>query len=287
MFLGCSENFQRKSFCFSLSSLHVGASHSSFKFWHDPWVRNLPLISQFSSHVISTSNSHNLATISEFLQAGQRSLPQSNHTDIIDLRSRILQIQVHNSEHVTWNDSRAVSITTIWNSIRTVNSQPPWFDLVWNSFSIPKCSFIAWLALKNRLLTKDRMISFGMNVDPACLLCSSPETVHHLYLDCPYFDLLRCASPVPFNTDWRECQSGNCFIGSPSSIDKQVASVYFTAAVHYVWKERNFRLHNSGKCHPTQVAIQEIKRVVKEKLFSSSKFKNHVAKNRTVLLLLY
>lgn len=43
--------------------------------------------------------------------------------------------------------------------------------VMWYSISISKCSFIIWLALKDRLLTKDRMTWFGINVDPECVLC--------------------------------------------------------------------------------------------------------------------
>lgn len=38
---------------------HVGSSNSAFKFWLDPWVQNLPLVSEFPEHVIGTANSQN------------------------------------------------------------------------------------------------------------------------------------------------------------------------------------------------------------------------------------
>lgn len=41
----------------------------------------------------------------------------------------------------------------------------PWLAAIWNPLQVPKCSFLMWLALKNRLLTKDRKVVFGQNVN--------------------------------------------------------------------------------------------------------------------------
>lgn len=220
--------------------IQVGASNSCFKFWHDPWLNNRPLLSQYPRHIIIAARSQSMAPISEFLHDGQWSLPRSRILDITDLRIRILQSTTHSSDHVLWDGAKKVSMSTIWNTIKTSSTPVPWFHLVWNSFSIPKCSFILWLALQNRLLTKDRMLSFSMNVDPRCSLCNNAESVHHLFSHCPYFDIIRRAIPIPLHIDWGEFQQGNFFTNSPSNIFKMVGSLFVAVAVHYVWKDEIF-----------------------------------------------
>lgn len=48
-----------------------------------------------------------------------------------------------------------------------------------------------WLALQNHLLTKDRMLRCGMNVDQNCVLCSTGvENVQHIFEQCLYSTLV-------------------------------------------------------------------------------------------------
>uniref|UniRef100_A0A803PM74 Reverse transcriptase zinc-binding domain-containing protein n=1 Tax=Cannabis sativa TaxID=3483 RepID=A0A803PM74_CANSA len=46
-----------------------------------------------------------------------------------------------------------------------------WCNEVWGRFNIPKHSFILWLAIQNRLKTKDRLQRFQIVNDATCNLC--------------------------------------------------------------------------------------------------------------------
>ncbi|KAK7256204.1 hypothetical protein RIF29_29642 [Crotalaria pallida] len=55
---------------------------------------------------------------------------------------------------------------------------------VWNSYSIPKHCFIVWLAIKDRLRTKNSLSMF-MQVQPECILCNrAMESRDHLFFEC-------------------------------------------------------------------------------------------------------
>ncbi|XP_074304161.1 uncharacterized protein LOC141638873 [Silene latifolia] len=61
----------------------------------------------------------------------------------------------------------------------------PWSSFVWNRVAIPKVTFINWLYINHRLLTKDRMGRFGIVSDGLCFLCgSADETMDHLFFYC-------------------------------------------------------------------------------------------------------
>ena len=57
---------------------------------------------------------------------------------------------------------------------------------IWCRMSMPKHSFILWLAVKNRLLTRSRLQKFRMLANANCVLCDADEeTREHLFFKCP------------------------------------------------------------------------------------------------------
>ncbi|XP_021857904.1 uncharacterized protein [Spinacia oleracea] len=62
-----------------------------------------------------------------------------------------------------------------------------WKTIICNSQASPKSTFIVWLAIQNRLTTKDRLLSWNLNINGTCVLCHKcPENVAHLFFDCEY-----------------------------------------------------------------------------------------------------
>lgn len=62
-----------------------------------------------------------------------------------------------------------------------------WYIIVWHKHRIPKCVFITWLTLHERILTKDRLQRLGISADQTCILCNQGnESIQHFYFDCPF-----------------------------------------------------------------------------------------------------
>ncbi|XP_074297044.1 uncharacterized protein LOC141627718 [Silene latifolia] len=62
-----------------------------------------------------------------------------------------------------------------------------WYPMVWNRIALPKHNFIAWLYAWGRLLTKDRMMQYGISLDGTCDLCGLfNESRDHLFFDCVF-----------------------------------------------------------------------------------------------------
>ena len=62
-----------------------------------------------------------------------------------------------------------------------------WHRLLWASLAIPKHVIIAWMAILNKLPTKDRLTSWGMDVDMECVLCHhESETRSRLLFGCSF-----------------------------------------------------------------------------------------------------
>ena len=74
----------------------------------------------------------------------------------------------------------------VWSVIRPKKSKVSWHKLVWSTFNIPKHAFITWLAILNRLPTKDRLKAWGMDIDGNCVFCNEQETRNHLFFECNF-----------------------------------------------------------------------------------------------------
>ncbi|XP_021852235.1 uncharacterized protein [Spinacia oleracea] len=62
-----------------------------------------------------------------------------------------------------------------------------WANAIWCKLAQPKHRFISWLAVLERLSTKDRLKLFGVSVDDLCLLCGVEVENHsHLFFGCQY-----------------------------------------------------------------------------------------------------
>ncbi|KAL4385159.1 hypothetical protein GQ457_15G001640 [Hibiscus cannabinus] len=80
-----------------------------------------------------------------------------------------------------------ISIIDIWDAIRFRKERVLWHKLIWHAFHIPKHSIVVWMAILNRLPTRDRLSSFGMQVEIGCVLCGrKQETRDHIFFDCVF-----------------------------------------------------------------------------------------------------
>lgn len=275
--------FQVRDIAMRFIKFHIGGN-SRFLLWHDPWLIGKPLIQHFGVQLISIMESTNLATVNSIIRNSLWVPHGSNHVLAIEMRQLLLNVRILSRDNLSWNDdtSQQVSISTIWDSIRRRTVSPPWLQILWHSLHIPKCSFILWLALKNRLLTFDRMLQFGMNVDPHCKFCTtSHESAQHLLLHCSYTQQIFINSPLPIGPDWiSDIQD------TSPNITLKINYLFIGAAFYHIWLERNSRVHsNSSK--PTRVLVQSIKQMVRDKVHGCKQFQKLIASNPSLTSLLY
>ena len=277
---------------------HLALSHiryevgafSKFLFWHDPWFHGESLLSKFRSDIISLADSHNFAEVGEYIVNSSWNLPTSNHLDIIELRRRILPISIHSRDVISWGliSNNQVSVTMIWDFLRPRASKPIWFDAVWHVFSIPKCSFLLWLVLKERLLTRDRMLRFNMQTEIVCVLCNNATESHsHLFGSCPYTSEVLCIKGIHFTGDWTSYTSGRFFLNRCTGTKKLVGFLFIASAFFLIWKERNSRIHDTSHCVPACTIRDTVKRMLREKLHSSKRFNREASRDFNLILDLY
>ncbi|XP_039033520.1 uncharacterized protein LOC120169447 [Hibiscus syriacus] len=76
-------------------------------------------------------------------------------------------------------------VKEIWDLIRSKGQIFTWHKLIWFPMNIPKISLIAWMALLNKLPTRDRLLKMGISTDSICVNCSnSYESRDYLFSQC-------------------------------------------------------------------------------------------------------
>lgn len=237
---------------------------------------------------MSTEESFDLAPIRTIINNGTWQTSNSNHVLAIELRRLLTALPISNTDKVLWEGNDNPSISSIWHTIRRTGTAPLWLSAVWNPFTIPKCGFFLWLALKNRLLTKEKMIQFGFNVNPICVLChSSMESAEHIFTDCPYTNSVLKGGSLPITLTWSEWQMGIFTLGRVTNLEKHLAWLYISVVIYSIWRERNTRIHQSGKSNNADQMIYLAKRMVREKVSTNKAVQQQMQRNPTLSSYLY
>ncbi|XP_021724873.1 uncharacterized protein LOC110692182 [Chenopodium quinoa] len=85
-----------------------------------------------------------------------------------------------------WTET-GYSIKEGYNWLQGNSQEVAWTGWMWNAFNVPKHSFIAWIAIHDRLRLKSRLYKSGICDNDKCLLCDvHPETIQHLFFECNY-----------------------------------------------------------------------------------------------------
>ena len=146
--------------------------------------------------VIAKSGSIWIAWIQEYLLKG-RSLWDQEETQnggswawkkLLKLRSLAQRFIIKQDGREMWKfHGNKYSAAAVWREIRPKKEKVAWHRLIWSPFVMPKHAIIAWMAILNRLPTKDRLKSWGLVMEEECPLCKhEQETRNHLFFECSY-----------------------------------------------------------------------------------------------------
>ncbi|KAG7558113.1 Reverse transcriptase domain [Arabidopsis suecica] len=233
----------------------VGSGITS-RFWTDNWTTLGPLIHLTGDLGPRLTGLNIDATVKDALREGNWWISGSrSRNPIIQLLKNclpspsIVSLQEEaDDDNFLWKvgDKQASSVfsaSDTWLFLNPKGVRVDWFKAIWFKGRIPKHAFVSWVTMRHRLHTRDRLISWGMNVSSLCLLCNThDESRQHLFFDCSfaaevwnYFTSRAHVSPPIMFED------GVRWIKNPCQ-DKNVAMILriaFQASIYTLWKERN------------------------------------------------
>ncbi|XP_060190913.1 uncharacterized protein LOC132620252 [Lycium barbarum] len=125
----------------------------------------------------------------------------------------------------------------------------PWKCLMFKTDARSKAVVTMWLHLQGRLLTNDRLMKWGFQVDAECVFCHAPlETNDHLFVYCLFAKslwdrLLRWLQRQSYYaTSWEQHLE---WVIKQAKGRSQAASIFklvYAEVIHAIWIERNQRI---------------------------------------------
>lgn len=167
-------------------------------FWHDNWTSFGPLIELVGERGPLVTGIHIDAVVSEALNREGWWLDRSRSRSptITLLRAYLPNAQeVINSEvddTFVWfpelgRGDGSFSASATWRAFHHYPTVVFWHKAVWFTGRILKHAFITWIAVRDRMVTRDRLRSWGLTVPANCVLCSThQESRNHLLFECAY-----------------------------------------------------------------------------------------------------
>lgn len=241
----------------------VGDGTTTF-FWHDYWILNGPLGTSVSAREIISMGSSMEAKVADCVVEGQWVWPQGVLNKFNELREIPVTILGNRSDRVVWRNRSGVHSDfrtgVVWQDIRTRHSRVDWWHLVWYSSSIPKHSFILWLAIRKKLMTQDRMQLWQSGDELRCVFCElQKDSVEHLFFDCKFtkevMHMLRNHELIfKDSQSWQDLLRRVTASCRGKSISSIVNRLFIGAMVYVVWQERNWRLFQNKRRSTRQVS---------------------------------
>lgn len=165
----------------------------------------------------------------------------------------------------SWYKNGKFCTSAAYDGMRIKYEKNPWMSLIWRNYIPPKFSFILWLALRDKLNTKDHWLTTVE--DPNCIFCKrAPETISHIFFQCCFVkavwfrirrwllirrSMITLLSSIKWiKKDWRG-----------ANIHSKAVVLSFATSVYIIWITRN-RIMFSGSSSTTVETVKMIKTLV-------------------------
>ncbi|XP_019085551.1 PREDICTED: uncharacterized protein LOC109126452 [Camelina sativa] len=250
---------QLKSTIIELLRCEVGDGCSA-SFWFDSWTAFGQLITFIGASGPRLLRIRKDAKVSEAMRDGNWALPAARSDNsqalLVALTDHPPPVQSRGRDTFLWRNASgnflpSFSSKETWEQLRVHNPLVPWSEVIWFKEHVPRYSFIAWLAMLNRLPTRDRLRRWGMNIPATCVLCSNGEEDHnHLFFECSFSSGLWTffAEKFPPNPPATLAAASSWILHHSQPHLRRIKTILkllFQSVVYHLWKERNARIFSA------------------------------------------
>ncbi|XP_059315745.1 uncharacterized protein LOC132066453 [Lycium ferocissimum] len=140
----------------------------------------------------------------------------------------------------------------------------PWKAIMYKNAARPKARFTTWLLMLGRMTTSDRLVKWGVQVDPECGLCHQhAESKEHLYVHCEYtrniwskMEHWMGLLPCTFAT-WEQHITWMIANSKGNSQRAEAFRMIYSETVYGIWMERNGRIFEK-RSREWNIVVKEI-----------------------------
>ena len=171
----------------------------------------------------------------------------------------------------SWVRGTDLNTACAYDFFRPKGTKMIWAKDVWSSCIAPKHSFVLWLSVRSKLLTKDNVKH--IDIDKNCVLCgTAAESIKHLFFDCNFSSNVWNQVRIWLNI--KRLMSTLCSAlkylkkeARGTTWHSKVKKVALATTIYQIWTARNRRLFEGLKPTPASV-IRQIKTQVYKLMFS-------------------
>lgn len=110
---------------------------------------------------------------------------ERNSSALLEIKGASMKNPSGGLDSIAWlrTTNSQLSIKSAWNEVMNKKREVKWAELVWHKKYIPKHTIVIWLAVKQRLMTKDKLVKLGLTNNAKCVLCNCyDEDINHFFV---------------------------------------------------------------------------------------------------------
>ncbi|XP_058223116.1 uncharacterized protein LOC131332831 [Rhododendron vialii] len=139
----------------------IGNGHSTF-LCYDNWHPLGPSMAKFGPRIAYDSGIPKEPSMAHMIHNSSWAFPITQMLELNEIKSSlptIIPSRLRGFDNIRWSltPNGQFTIASLWDKLRSPFPRVLWNKLIWFSGHIPKCSFITWIAIQNRLSTIDRL----------------------------------------------------------------------------------------------------------------------------------
>lgn len=245
-------------------------------FWTSNWSPFGRMDNYLGNKWAISSGIRSTSTLADLWHNGQWCLPPARSDAQVNLQVYLSTLQLTElDDYFEWRINGVVKTSyatvEIYQLLKDHGPKVAWSKEVWNTARIPRHQFLTWLFVLNRCPTMDRLISWGLQSNPICVLCNTAmESRNHMFFACGYSLSLwteisrRCSiTPTPY---WDLTLQ---FLHSLpiKGTKKKLALLGWQSVIYTIWSERNHRIHRST-FKPVNILLKNINVLIRNRASS-------------------
>ncbi|KAF3496837.1 hypothetical protein DY000_02057223, partial [Brassica cretica] len=232
-------------------------------FWFDQWTLLGSLIDSIGPSGPRALRLHLSATVSEAVSESFWNLPAPRSEEAVSFHVDLTTVNVPSTDATpdffSWTVDgvklQTFSSSKTWSNVRERQPFCGWHKTVRFKGHIPKHALTMWVAVLDRLPTRNRLALWGMLTPISCCLCSSSdESRDHIFVECDFTKDL-----------WRKQCSLSCRVQPPlsspglslawcsqniSKPQRTLRNIAVQAIIYNIWAERNDMIFNNKLLTP-------------------------------------